>query len=150
MKSLNIFSIALASQLISSCASFMPIDEVMKAHYNEVVSSYKSMDTEVLNDKLAKQNIIDTNPLKVILSLLKINSEQKDLVIYQTFPRIEEKENLIITVFREGYLDDSVRGEWNEVEMKKVSENKWVIISAKKAFLCWRSDSHQYQEDLCL
>ena len=150
MKSLNLFSIVLVSQLISGCASFMPIGEVMKAYNNEVVSSYKSMDTEILNDKLAKQDVIDNSPLKVVFYLLNINSEQKDLVIHQSFSGIEEKENAIITVFREGYLDDSVRGEWNEFDLEKTSENKWVIISAKKAILCWRSDSPQYQEDLCL
>ena len=38
-----------------------------------------------------------------------------------------------MTVVQEGYLDDSVRGEWDEFEMVSNAKDEWLITKSKKS-----------------
>jgi hypothetical protein len=149
MKTLNLLTIILATQFIISCSSIATSNDAGKPFAKGMVASYISMDTNALNEEIAKRADISDIPLKIIIDLLKINSEQKELTIYQLFPSMEEGGSVIVSVIRDGYLDDSVRGEWNEFEMMRNSGQVWEIINAKKAFLCWRLESDQYQNKPC-
>ena len=149
MKVLNLLIIVLAVQFITSCTSIVTSNDVEKPFKREMVASYISMDTSALNEDIAKQAEINAIPLKIVLNILNISSVQKDLAIYQSFSGTEERESVTVTVFRDGYLDDSVRGEWNEFEMKRASDQTWRVINAKKAFSCWRLESNQYQNEPC-
>ena len=150
MKTLNLLTIILATQFIASCSFIGTSSDAEKPFAKEMVTSYISMDTNALNEEIAKQAGISDTPLAIIIDLLKINSEQKELIIYQSFLSAEKRESVIVSVVRDGYLDASVRGEWNEFEMRRNSGQVWEVINAKKAFLCWRLESNQYQNKPCL
>mgnify|MGYP001112911315 CR=1 FL=1 len=150
MKTLNLLTVILASQFIASCSFIGTSSDVGKPFAKEMVTSFILMDINALNEEIAKQAGISDTPLTIIIDLLKINSEQKELIIYQSFLSAEKRESVIVSVVRDGYLDDSVRGEWNEFEMRRNSGQVWKIINAKKAFLCWRLESNQYQNKPCL
>lgn len=78
----------------------------------------------------------NVTPLRIISDLLRLDSEPKEVAIYQSFSTMESRNSVTVTVVRDGYLDDSIRGEWNEFEMTKNADQTWKIISAKQAGSC--------------
>ncbi len=149
MKFPFVLAFILATQLAVGCSLIRPTDSVENVFPQAKISSYILLDTKAINEKLAKKPVIENSPLLTVLGLLNIGSDQKELAIYQSFPSIEDKKNVIITVIRSGYLDDSVRGEWNQVELKSATNHKWIVEKAKRAFSCWRSGSDSYQKEPC-
>jgi len=62
---------------------------------------------------------------------------------------IESNRKSTIIVVRDGFLDDSIRGDIHELVVEKI-EGQWEIKNAKRAFRCWRGpDSAPYSVDTC-
>jgi len=61
----------------------------------------------------------------------------------------ESNRKSTIIVIRDGFLDDSVRGDIHELVIEK-TEAQWNVKSAKRAFRCWRNPgSVSYSVDKC-
>lgn len=66
-------------------------------------------------------------------------SELKAFRIEYVADTIEDNEGSIITVIRDGFLDDSVRGDIHIFRIEK-KNHKWLIVSVKKSTKCWKGD----------
>lgn len=62
---------------------------------------------------------------------------------------IENPKNITITVVRDGFLDDSVRGDIQYLKLHKDNKGIWEILTIKKAISCWRSESTIYSSEVC-
>lgn len=61
----------------------------------------------------------------------------------------ENPQNIIIRVERDGFLDDSLRGDLQHLELQKNKEGEWSILSLKKAHRCWRSEVRTFTTEAC-
>ncbi len=143
MKYITVLIIVLS---LVGCASNT---ERKRIYTNYHVTSYVNINLSEVNSKLANIPDEDLSPYQLILRIMSIGSEQQEFTISQVYSNIEEKNESKITVVQEGYLDDSIRGEWNEFELKINKDNKWEVVKAKRAYLCWRQSSKEYQRRLC-
>ncbi len=76
-------------------------------------------------------------------------SELKNYSIHYLAQSIESNRKSTIIVVRDGFLDDSVRGDIHELVVEK-TRDQWEIKSVKRAFRCWRnSDSTSYSAGAC-
>ena len=65
--------------------------------------------------------------------------------------RVEWPDSTVITLTREGYADDSVRGDWHRVTLYRLPDGTWRLSEARRAFRCYRSHQRDsYGERLCL
>ena len=62
----------------------------------------------------------------------------------------EHPDQSTIIYKRDGFLDDSLRGDWHEKQFQRQANGSWRVSSAKVAYRCWRRDNvDAYQEALC-
>jgi len=54
-----------------------------------------------------------------------------------------------ILIYRDGFLDDSVRGDVHEFELKKIAGG-WQIQQVRRAIRCWRNNQDHYALQRCL
>lgn len=56
-----------------------------------------------------------------------------------------------VTLIREGLLDDSVRGIWDELRLERADGGEWQLMRAYRAYRCWRGDhGESYSAEPCL
>lgn len=59
-------------------------------------------------------------------------------------------DEMTIVWIRDGFLDDSVRGDWHEFKFTKLDDNTWRVTEARVAYRCWRlGNSMKYRAGLC-
>jgi hypothetical protein len=55
-----------------------------------------------------------------------------------------------IIVVEDGYRDDSVRGSWTQLKLKRLNDGTWRISDIQKAYRCWRGHHREsYSAQLC-
>lgn len=122
------------------------------------VDSYRLEKVELFNNQLISDlsmSDVDrwqTQPLSIALKYLNGASAGKFIQITQKIPKgenIEYPNTVIVTAIQDGYLDDSLRGEWVELTLKNNSKNIWLIKEAKRAFLCWRGENTKSFQRFC-
>ncbi|MBM9537530.1 hypothetical protein [Desulfobulbus alkaliphilus] len=118
------------------------------------VVSYNNLKTENFNVKIytALKNGEKWvyNPLLVIQGYRNI-TDTRFVNIMMRHDRGENPLNSIITVIEEGYLDDSVRGQWFQFYLeRKNSESSWKIKEIRQAYLCGRMNSpKEFSKEPC-
>ena len=65
------------------------------------------------------------------------------------FDNIESPTKATVTLVRDGFLDDAVRGDIHRILFHKAGDGTWKIVGLKKSQRCWRSNSDKYSSDLC-
>ena len=90
------------------------------------------------------------HPLLVVQEYCKI-ADARFVSILLNNDSAENPLNSTITVIEEGYLDDSVRGQWLQFLLeRKNPESAWRIKEIRQANLCGRMDSpEEFSEELC-
>ena len=57
---------------------------------------------------------------------------------------------VVVTAIQDRYFDDSVRGEWVELTLKRNLTDIWLIKELKRAFSCRRGDNTKsFQKEFC-
>jgi hypothetical protein len=74
----------------------------------------------------------------------------KQVSYTQTVDNIESAKNATIEIVRDGFLDDSVRGDIHVIELEKTDGRGWTVVSHQTAQRCWRSDSEHFSDRPCL
>ena len=118
------------------------------------VRSYENVDIskfQQLLSKSAEENEIWTNdPLQIILRFLP-SFEGKIQYITRKHDSAESARRAEVIVIEEGYLDDSVRGGRYEFILEKDVNDRWKLLSAKKASRCWPNRGHEdFSKQPCL
>ena len=63
----------------------------------------------------------------------------------------EWPDSTVITLIRDGWKDDSIRGDWHRISLYRLPDGTWRLSEALRAFRCYRG--HQqgaYGKRLCL
>lgn len=116
--------------------------------------SWTILDTKTLDARV--KAAVDANkdwtrsPLLLTLQLLGDDIDTQSLVIDEVKNRVEGADSTRIVYIRNGFLDDSVRGDWHEVDLRRLSDDTWRVAALRVAMRCWRSDnSDVYQNKPC-
>ncbi len=90
------------------------------------------------------------HPLLVIQEYRKI-ADASFVSILLSNDSVEDPLNSTITVVEEGYLDDSVRGQWFQFHLERENtESAWKIKEIRQAYLCGRMTSpKEFSKELC-
>jgi hypothetical protein len=65
--------------------------------------------------------------------------------------RVEGSDSTVITLIRDRFADDSVRGDWHWISLHRLSDGTWRLSEARRAFRCYRGHQQDaYGERLCL
>lgn len=96
--------------------------------------------------------VAESNQSAVDLSLKIVGTfqEASKQIIYQYNDSPESMDKTTVTIIRDGYLDDSVRGERWDIKLQKQSTGKWRTSSVTVASRCWPGRGHEdYSKALC-
>jgi len=52
--------------------------------------------------------------------------------------RVEWPDSTVITLIREGWADDSVRGDWHRITLYRLPDGTWRLSEARQAYRCYR------------
>jgi len=116
------------------------------------IKSWEVIKPEALNTKIQqayKENLTWVrNPELYVFNLINLTSLRKIAYEYST-DNIKSPQKINLSIMRDGFLDDSVRGDIQKIKLSKNSKGKWKVISIKKAISCWRRDKLIYSSELC-
>ena len=128
---------------ISSACSSMP----------ENVKSWEIINPDLLNKKIQdayKNNLEWANKPELYIFYLMELSNLKKFSYEYVVDNIENPKNININIVRDGFLDDSVRGDIQHIKLQKIENGIWKILSVQKAISCWRSSKLVYSSKACL
>jgi hypothetical protein len=137
--------------LAVSCAQPPPRDS--DDPIGVAVESWESVDVGSLNEAIEKAIATgDTrlfSPLLVTLDLLGGDAGTHALSLRQEFNRSEEPDSVRVVLARDGFLDDSVRGDWHELILYQMPDGTWRVAQARRAVRCRRPDTGDYRSGPC-
>ncbi len=81
------------------------------------------------------------SPLLLVVHFLGGDLDTRSLVLREVKNRGEGADETKIVCIRDGFLDDSVRGDWHEFDLYRLSDGTWRVNSARFAIRCWRSEN---------
>ncbi|MCX5834979.1 MAG: hypothetical protein NTV99_10820 [Deltaproteobacteria bacterium] len=134
-----LFSISLL--LLSSCACINTWQGENLAA--STPGSYRIENVAPFNAKIEeavkKGEVWPGDPILIALNLLKISNDgARLLVMSKESSPAENPDRTGVTVIRDGFLDDSLRGDWHYFELRKMNDQGWRFTEIRRAFLCRR------------
>lgn len=119
------------------------------------VKSYALQDVRAFNAQLAARkpsNNWQNQPIAIALEYLKGASGGRATNITSQVPQgeAESPSMVIVKVVQDGFLDDSVRGQWDQLTFRKDKNQRWLLQESRRAFLCGRGSNTQvFQKGPC-
>lgn len=144
--------------LVLSFFSVIPLVDVSAQPVEQLpVKSYALQDVQAFNAQLAAREPSYTwqnQAIVIALEYLNGASGGRLTSITSQVPSggesVESPSTAMIVVVQDGFLDDSVRGQWDQLILKKDKKNRWMLQEARRAFLCVRgSNTQAFQKELC-
>jgi hypothetical protein len=116
--------------------------------------SWTELDLEELNARLDRAVLSDegwpSSPLQSTLQIFGDDTDAQAVVVEEMKNRVEGADSATVEMIRDGFLDDSVRGDWHEVVFERQPDGSWRIAEARVAYRCRRGENTSvYQGDLC-
>jgi len=117
--------------------------------------SWQSLDADDLNARIdraiAAEATWPQNPISIALQLFGENlDEVQSAIVEMEKNRPEGANTATVNYIRDGFLDDSVRGDWRQLELQRMSDRTWRVRNARVARRCWRSlNTTAYGSSLC-
>jgi len=91
-----------------------------------------------------------SSPLQSTLQLFGDDSDTQAMVIEEMKNRVEGADSATVVMIRDGFLDDSVRGDWHEVVFERQPDGTWRVAEARVAYRCRRGENtSEYQGEPC-
>ena len=91
-----------------------------------------------------------SSPLQSTLQLFGDDSDTQAFVLEEIKNRVEGADSTTVVMIRDGFLDDSVRGDWHEVVFGRQADGTWRVAEARVAFRCRRGENtSEYQGEPC-
>lgn len=116
------------------------------------VISWEQKETKVLNNKIQKSHEAGLewvqNPELYIFNLFNLANLKRVSYEYSV-DSVENPINIEITLIRDGFLDDSVRGDIHHINLTKNKDGIWEVKSLKRAVSCWREKRFKYSAEPC-
>ncbi len=101
----------------------------------------------ILNSARAEKRSWVNNPSLFAYHLLNLSDSQRYHIDYQAMQAENNTESLI-TIVRDGFKDDAIRGDVHQINVQK-QDGLWWVVSVKRAFSCWRGPQAYYSSKLC-
>jgi len=138
--------LALASGCAQPPAARRPLDVA--------VDSWQSMEVEELNQvasDAAEQGLAwSESAIGVALAALDYGLDARYVEFYSEGNRGEVSDTVVVVLGRDGFNDDSVRGDWHRAVLYRIPDGTWRFHQADRAFRCYRVRSlESYSGDLC-
>ena len=125
--------------LLPACATSPPmiftVDGVEIETWEAVETT--SMNTQI-ETAVAVGETWPQSPLRITIELLGGDVDTRILRIEEAKSRTEGADTTAVVVIRDGFLDDSVRGDWHRIVFSRESDRTWRVHSARRAFRCYR------------
>lgn len=110
-----------------------------------VIDSFITEDLEDINADLEKAADANedwvTDPVRVAMNIVEQGPDVVEERHYLQITWVGEGERPhagVVTVVTDGYLDDSMRGEWCRFAMAKQDDGSWRVTEFRHAWRCWR------------
>jgi hypothetical protein len=118
------------------------------------VESWRLIEVDHLNSRIDDAAAVGEewprSPLLAAIELLAGESDARTFRIDMEANRGEAPDTMLIIITRDGFLDDSVRGDWHRVALHRLNDSTWRIYELRRAFRCWRGGSTEYYAaELC-
>jgi hypothetical protein len=86
----------------------------------------------------------------VALATIDYGLDARYVEFYSEGNRGEVADTVVVIVGRDGFNDDSVRGDWHRAVVYRVADGTWRFQKLDRAFRCYRVRSlESYSGDLC-
>jgi hypothetical protein len=144
------YVVLLISVLAACSASAGDLSEL----FHQEPESWAKLEVGALNGRVEEavsaQEAWPRSPLLVAVHLLCGDLDTRSLVLEEVKNRGESADETRISCIRDGFLDDSIRGDWHELDLRRLADGTWRIRKAQVAVRCWRSEhTDVYQAKPC-
>jgi hypothetical protein len=138
--------------LIAGCAASQPkpVDAP-----DVSIESWETIDVAQLNMQIEEGITAGAawamSPLGITIELLGGDADTRYLSVTEEKNRTEGADTTVVIMVRDGFLDDSVRGDWHRIVYRLEADRAWRVHRVKRAFRCWRGHHLEtYSSKLCL
>jgi hypothetical protein len=119
------------------------------------VDSWESVDPTEMNEQIkeavARGEDWPTSPLAATVQLLGGDVDTRVLRLEESKNRTEGADTTVVVLIRDGFLDDSVRGDWHRIVYWRQADWSWRIHSVRRAFRCYRGHHREsFSRNWCL
>jgi hypothetical protein len=113
-------------------------------------ASTKALDADALNARAASAPpFVRQSPVMLAHWLVGGDEETPKVAIEMTSDPKQDFQSARVTILRDGFLDDSVRGDWHRFAFARTADGALNIQRASVAWRCWRGATDAYQSNLC-
>lgn len=106
------------------------------------VESWEQVSVEGFNERVdhavAGGAAWPSSALSVALELLDGDAGARHVTVDQRRNRAEAADTTVVVIVREALPDDSVRGDWHRIVLRRLPDATWRVHEARRAFRCWR------------
>lgn len=107
-----------------------------------VVESWATIEVDPINELIEEAVTSDArwpaSPLEITVKLFGGDNDTRVLSLMEEKNRGEEADTTIVVLIRDGFLDDSVRGDWHRIVYERHVDRTWRVSEVRRAFRCWR------------
>lgn len=89
------------------------------------------------------------SPLKLVITLLNAEAETREISILKTADVGENAKHVVVTIIRDGFLDDSVRGDLHRFMLERKDDETWRVSDVRKSRRCWRPEIKYFHSGKC-
>jgi len=136
--------------LPAGCASTKP---AARAFPDVVVESWEMADVLSMNQRIdaavAEGTAWPTSPLSATVELLGGDAETRTVSLFVEGAG-EGADVTTVVIVRDGFFNDSVRGDWHRIVYRRGADGTWRVAEARRATRCWRGHHlESYSAQLC-
>jgi len=101
-------------------------------------------------DALAVGELWPTEPMALATHLLGHGEEARLSGMTRWYHEGENPTGTTVHVLWDGLRDDSVRGIWHQLELKRSDHGNWRVVEIRRAYRCWRGcNQDRFSEHPC-
>lgn len=107
-----------------------------------------TLDVTALNERL-RTMARKGSPVPLVLDLIGGTEETPRVLVDMSSEAKTDFNRVTVIVVRDGFQDDSVRGDWHEFKLTRAADGVWTVIAARRAYRCWRGTFKEYSDRTC-
>lgn len=117
------------------------------------IASTAALDTAALNTRIRERERAGQKrrlgPVALVHELIGGSEEAPRTYIDRQSDQSTDFNRVSVTIVRDGFQDDSVRGDWHRFVLARQTDGTWTVLAAKKANRCYRGQTDTYRATPC-